>query len=871
MAGEAGGVPPMAPINTDGWTTILDNSSFWRISQSGGNILVKRNDQDDKIEEYPSAFKFSLPPGEWISPDFDDSGWGRQHFFPKWANGECDSRAGGGCQWVQLRQLSLRGKFTVTDPAAVKRLALNMVFRGGVVLYLNGKEVTRAFLPVGKLEPGAAARLYPKEVYVAPDGRYIHWYHNNKTAQDSYSLRLRKLTGVEIPAALLHKGTNVLGVEVHAAPHIVPAKIKIEKLPYGSPSWSTCGLVELHLQAENVAGLVPNVVRPAGIQVWNASPHESLHDIEYGDVHGKLRPVSIVAARNGAFSDRVVVSSDKPLRNFKARVSDLSTAAGKKLPASAIELGYGKFDVVPVPRWGGLTPDAVNLYPNLNVCREQGVLTAPPAEVAVRPIGASHYLAPAARDQDGLPPYVPGAIQSVWVIANVPKDAAVGDYQGTLTATTDGERPVAVPVRLEVCDWTLPDPADYACFMGMIESPEGVAQPYDFPLWSDKNWKYAARSLDYLGKIGNKVLYVMVGAESQYGNAEGMVRWIRGADGKFTYDFSRVEKYVDLALKKMGKPQFVVVGVWDSCMHCYAPADKKRKFPRFTVEDAKTHAVTTADGPPYGSPESLDFWKPVLTGVYGILNKRALGEAMLLGYSSDVVPDPQTVSILHTILPNVCWQSTNHPPNGPHNVKYDGGVVPVLYLANVWGGWDVPDPQQQRNYGWRYHVIGDDPRAVRTWLDRDFYDASNPSWFFNATERALLAGPGGLHGLGQIGADLWDRRDKNGNVSTLMVGRFPGTSEGNLGCYLAQLLYYGPDGPVPSVGFMMMRESIEECEARIFLERLLLDKKLPDALARKCQNLLDERTLAVRGFSAYGRRAQLFEAAGEAAKAAGAK
>jgi hypothetical protein len=65
-------------------------------------------------------------------------------------------------------------------------------------------------------------------------------------------------------------------------------------------------------------------------------------------------------------------------------------------------------------------PDGVILYPNLNVCREQGVLSDPPSEVALRPIGTNRYLATAARGKDGLPPYVPGALQSVWVIVNVP-------------------------------------------------------------------------------------------------------------------------------------------------------------------------------------------------------------------------------------------------------------------------------------------------------------------------------------------------------------------------------------------------------------------------------------------------------------------
>jgi hypothetical protein len=40
----------------------------------------------------------------------------------------------------------------------------------------------------------------------------------------------------------------------------------------------------------------------------------------------------------------------------------------------------------------------------------------------------------------------------------------------------------------------------------------------------------------------------------------------------------------------------------------------------------------------------------------------------------------------------------------------------------------------------------------------------------------------------------------------------------------------------------MMREGVQECEARIFIERAILDKRIPAELARRCQEALDERT-----------------------------
>jgi hypothetical protein len=52
----------------------------------------------------------------------------------------------------------------------------------------------------------------------------------------------------------------------------------------------------------------------------------------------------------------------------------------------------------------------------------------------------------------------------------------------------------------------------------------------------------------------------------------------------------------------------------------------------------------------------------------------------------------------------------------------------------------------------------------------------------------------------------------------------------------------------------MLREGVQECEARIYIERALTDealrKKLGDDLAKRCQETLDERTRCmIRGIS----------------------
>jgi len=876
----AQGAPASASASTRP-TPILDGSGVWRVMYSWNAPLIqtadglkeRRSKRSRAAYEAKPDFRFmtQYPPADWTAPDFDDASWSRRHFFVKWFSGEWDHRAGGGAGSAYLRRLSLRGKFAVADPSKAAGLRLSLAYRGGAIVYLNGTEIARGHMPAGNArpDPGRPGEIYPLKAYCKDDGKpWSWWTDRDVVAKQCYPHRVRKLGRVAVPAKALRKGVNVLAIEIHAAPYP-------EVFMKAMPQWATCGLIGLQLAAETPDGLTPNIVRPTGFRVWNTNPAETIFDVDWPDPNEPVKAIAMAGPRNGCCSGRVAVSSDRPLKNLHARVSRMVGPAGKALPASAVEVRYGRFDARRGSRWGGPIDVSHTIWGDLPRLQDDALVPTPPDEVPVV-ARKSPYGIDAVRRADGLCVHPPGsATRTVWVVANLPADAAPGDYRGTLTITAHGGHSATVPVGITVIDWRAPDPADYASWVGMIQSPEAVAMTYKVAPWSAKHAALVARSLAWVGRVGPKVLYVPVGAESQYGNAESMVVWVKGADGQVTHDFSRVEKYVDLALKHMGRPRFVVVGVWDSCMHISSPKASRRNFPRYSVRDAKTGQIIAADGPKHGSDEALAFWKPVLTAIRAILAKRGLADAMVLGYVADKLPTKETVEVFRKILPQTGWQSTRHSGRGCEHLAATGGNVPVYYHANVWGGWNHWDPLTRRVYGWRYRQRP----SLRTWLDRDLFDGSAIVQFRTACEQAILAD---RHGLGQIGADFWPVKATKTRRGGTMVGRFPATSEGNLGIYAGQLLYAGPDGPEPTARYQMMRENVQECEARIHLEKLLTAKPcpLPAGVAKRCQDVLDERTrwhrtlkMAGESFLSWphsgweARSAKLFAAAAEAAKA----
>ncbi|KKK83996.1 hypothetical protein LCGC14_2787790, partial [marine sediment metagenome] len=408
--------------------------------------------------------------------------------------------------------------------------------------------------------------------------------------------------------------------------------------------------------------------------------------------------------------------------------------------------------------------------------------------------------------------------------------AAPGEYRGVLTVACEGPpggKPLRVPVELKVIDWTLPDPADFSYWFGLIQSPEGVGLYNKVPLWSDKHLEMIGKSFRLIAQTGGKVLFIDLMAQTEYGNDQSMVLWVKKAGaatggekvewapGNWTHDFTRVERYVAQAVKHM-TPRFVVLGVWQPC--------EWQSGPQVSVLDPASGKIKNVRGPKHGSPESREFWRPVLTRVRDILTDAGIKErSILLGYGSDRVPDMKTARVFWDLLPKAGWQAARHPPSGVDYVRCAGGErVAVRYNSNVWGSGDNADPKDKRVYGWNFTQAM--RRGMRTWLDRTTYDYATFARARSLCEQVLLAN---RPGLGQIGADFWPAPPDGPRRRGLptLYSRFPHSSNvgsGNRGCTTNQLFYPDPSGAAPTVRYELIRENIQECEARIFLEKVLI-------------------------------------------------
>lgn len=801
--------------------------------KSGGVAYVRKFVKGSSMRRRPGP-----PPADWIEADFDDSSWGLFQ-GPFLGAGARKKR------WLNLkisyRLVFLRGKFEVTDPAKVGDLSLSVSFEGGAAVYVNGKEIKRAFLPEGELSYASLAEDYPIEAYME-DGKLIH-AKIQKKYPEVFKKRIRSINDVKIPASLLRKGVNVLAIRLHFAP--APEVVFTGTIDRGGANnllWPRVGLETLTLSAPEGAAVVPGAPRaplPGGLRVWNHPIVRRVYKTSRGNPYDRLQPIRLIGARNGFFSGQVVVSSDKPVRGLSADVSDLTSGSGALIKASEIRVSYPLADA-PVRRG----------YPE----GFDTLAESPPAELSLFQKMGGRY-----RKKPVGPPY---AVQPVWVTVRVPADAQPGEYKGTLTIKAQDDKPVKTGIRLKVIDLLMPDAKDFTTYMGLVQSPDSLAMKYNVEMWSEEHWKLVEKSLELTGRLGGKILYIPLLARTHFGNAHSMVRWIPEGDGSYSHDFSIVKKYVDLVVKHQGKLQVV-------CLYCWEPVEVWSNYDptfygdgkiRFSVMDPATGKLEVKEGPEWGTPESRKFWKPAIKGVRKILKKRDLADCMMIGLCADYSPSEKAVSDLEAAAPGAPWVVHSHGNTRPQG-RYVG------YRVVVWATGGVNDPEipawgkQRRFYGWKYKQImgyfgrnciwqNGELARYRVYPEVAIVGRGNLGDWDKSGKKFM----GGTDGAGRIGMDFWPVvRDKRGRIKGPLAGYYASWGGLSLSTYgITSVVGPDKDGPVPTIRYEMLRECLQENETRIFLERILTDKsrraELGEELALRAQEILDERTRALIDF-----------------------
>jgi hypothetical protein len=460
-----------------------------------------------------------------------------------------------------------------------------------------------------------------------------------------------------------------------------------------------------------------------------------------------------------------------------------------------------------------------------------------------------------------IPDKVPAnTIQPLWVRMNVPMKTEPGTYKGTLTIKAKEAEPVAVPVEAEVIEWRVPDPHEFVNDMGLEHDAYAVAihhlLPKDspvklngrdwmgpkkakVPLWSDEHFRLLENSFKQLARVGNDLLHVPILHRTEYGNYDdSMIKWIRKKDGTLAFDFSLLDRFLDTAIKHMGKPR-VVCFVVMHCMLSSAP-------PSVTVYDeAKDEYEALGVGWKEDAFKRLPMWKKFGSALIQHMKERGLERSVYWGHAGDHESDPGLMGLFWEVFPGHYWCASGHTYHGGAGGGGHSRNV-VRYFADIYG---AATPIESK-MGWKGSFIGAVPsvetsgfggrkgaKAVRQIRDETYLYVHCPRdefWGIGLPIRwrgiISIAQHRGYSGMGHLGFDSY-----NFNWMKGFVGKdwgFPGRPH-------HMLAWPGPDGAEPSARYEAFIEGIQEAEARVFMEQAVDRGLLPPETVAKVKTVLN--------------------------------
>ncbi|MEE4115052.1 MAG: DUF4091 domain-containing protein [Marinilabiliaceae bacterium] len=189
----------------------------------------------------------------------------------------------------------------------------------------------------------------------------------------------------------------------------------------------------------------------------------------------------------------------------------------------------------------------------------------------------------------------------VWLSFSIPQDCTPGIYNFIPTITGESDT-VELQLSIEVLDKTLPPPGEWHFHLDLWQNPYAVARYYDVQLWSQEHWDLLEPLLKKLASAGQKCISTTLNDKPWGGQTfdpfGSMITWIKDDQGKWSYDYSVFDQYVNFAMD---------CGITEQ-INCYTMVPWGNQF-RYYSEDS-TAWVDIKAVP--GSPEYIELWKPFL-------------------------------------------------------------------------------------------------------------------------------------------------------------------------------------------------------------------------------------------------------------------
>ena len=232
---------------------------------------------------------------------------------------------------------------------------------------------------------------------------------------------------------------------------------------------------------------------------------------------------------------------------------------------------------------------------------------------------------------------LPGkTIRPVWFTYNIPANTEAGIYKGFIEVQS-GKEHTTLKIQIRVQNQTLPEPHNWKHRLDLWQNPWVIAEYYHVKPWGEEHKLLLKKHLQLYADAGGTFI-TTYGVHSPWAGNEyveegGMIDWIKQKNGKWKFDYSIFDQYVELAMS---------MGI-DKAITIYTPVPWENRF-RY-MNEATGKYVYESWRP--GSDSFKIFWNIFLDDLEIHLDKKGWFNKTYLGINEN--PLEQTLAAVKVI------------------------------------------------------------------------------------------------------------------------------------------------------------------------------------------------------------------------------
>ena len=366
-----------------------------------------------------------------------------------------------------------------------------------------------------------------------------------------------------------------------------------------------------------------------------------------------------------------------------------------------------------------------------------------PFACTVRPEG---YL----EDENGIPcaevlhngpqTYEGGLYAPAHILVDVPADAKAGQYPITVrvfraVGAFAEEKVFEGALTLNVCSYVLPSPQQWRCHLDLWQHNSNIARTFGTELWSDEHFAKMEQVIATLADLGQRSITVVVGDCPWRGWGcyllkdhpatlfeYSMIAVTKEKDGRFSYDFSALKRYIELCFSygiRGDITLYGLMGIW-SHMPLFAGST-----PEDYPEQVLIRYLDEADGCFKYLKKTEDILA-YIRALFDALREMGVFDLVRIGADepADLAAYRKNVALLRSLAPDIRFKMALDKTAAIRTFCEDTDDIAASFPCSCENRTLLKDVKQKKGTRLLFYVCNIPKNAPNTVLHNELYEST---------------------------------------------------------------------------------------------------------------------------------------------------